>query len=190
MAGSRCTAVASWSIGGCDPSSVITASLVCCAVHVRVCVCGVPRVSRKMRIWIFRNMVKRPRCPILDVMARVRASQSSCLFFPPTFSLNFFSHYVHVTQITDTTDNRQHTSSAVCAHQPVRYNAIHAYRLTAEQEATPHAIRIWSALCKRGFLVILLSDPAICWPTGLRYCVTHTYCPTVQVLQHRYFITS
>ena len=43
VAGPRCTAVASCSIGGCDPSSVITASLsllLCCA-----CVCGVSRVS-------------------------------------------------------------------------------------------------------------------------------------------------
>ena len=69
VAGPRCTAVASCSIGGCDPSSVITGSLsrlLCCA-----CVCGVSRVSRalrKIRIWIFGNIVKWSRCPTLDLM--------------------------------------------------------------------------------------------------------------------------
>ena len=43
VAGPRCTAVASCSIGGCDPSLVITAplSLCCCAVHA----CAVCRAS-------------------------------------------------------------------------------------------------------------------------------------------------
>ena len=70
VAGPRCTAVASCSIGGCDPSSVITAVLFCFAVHVCACGCGVLRVRReKKRIWIFGNMVKWSRCPILDLMA-------------------------------------------------------------------------------------------------------------------------
>ena len=65
VAGPRCTAVASFSIGGCDPSSVINASLFCCAV--RVCaVCRASRAPRKIRIWIFGNMVKWSRCPVLD----------------------------------------------------------------------------------------------------------------------------
>ena len=45
VAGPRCTAVTSCSIGGCDPSSVNTASLFCCAVHV----CAVCRASRARR---------------------------------------------------------------------------------------------------------------------------------------------
>ena len=54
VADPRSTAVASCSIGGCDPSSVITASLDC-AVHA----CGVSRVwraPRKVRVRIFGNM--------------------------------------------------------------------------------------------------------------------------------------
>ena len=92
VAGPRCTAVASCSIGGCDPSSVITASLsllLCCPVLCCACVvrCGVSnarhtaphhtctaqhsvwRAPRKIRRWIFGNMVKWSRCPILDLMA-------------------------------------------------------------------------------------------------------------------------
>ena len=46
VAGPRCTAVASCSIGGCDPSSVTTASLsICCAVHVYTVRC-VARLAR------------------------------------------------------------------------------------------------------------------------------------------------
>ena len=45
VAGPRCTAVTSCCIGGCDPSSVNTASLFCCAVHV----CAVCRASRARR---------------------------------------------------------------------------------------------------------------------------------------------
>ena len=72
--------------------------LLCCA-----CVCGVSRVSRAPRkirihiVWIFGNMVKWSRFPILDLLELVRASQSSCFFFCfffqlffPTFFFNFF----------------------------------------------------------------------------------------------------
>ena len=40
VADPRCTAVAGRSIGGCDPSSVITASLFCCVVMCVRCVAG------------------------------------------------------------------------------------------------------------------------------------------------------
>ena len=48
---------------------------------------------------------------------------------------------------TDTTDNRHHKSNAGCVLQPAGYNAIHACRLPAKQEATPHASGSMSALC-------------------------------------------
>ena len=43
--------------------------LPCAVLCMYVNVCAVCRVSRKIRIWIFCNMVKRSRCPILDLMA-------------------------------------------------------------------------------------------------------------------------
>ena len=58
VAGPRCTAVAviSCSIGGCDPSSVITASLFCCAVRVcavcRPCAAKIWSNCHDARFWI------------------------------------------------------------------------------------------------------------------------------------------
>ena len=71
VADPQCTAVASCSIGGCDPSSVITASLpllLCCACCVICATCRASGARReKKRIWIFGNMVKWSRCPILGL---------------------------------------------------------------------------------------------------------------------------
>ena len=53
-AGPRCTAVTGCFVGGCDPSSVITASLFCCVVKC-MCVRCVARAPRNVRIWIFGN---------------------------------------------------------------------------------------------------------------------------------------
>ena len=91
VVGPRCTAVASCSIGGRDPSSVITTSFFCCAVHV-CAVCRASRAPRQVRTWIFGNMVKWSRCPILDLMVSVRASQSSRYFF----FQRFFSTFIFV----------------------------------------------------------------------------------------------
>ena len=82
--------------------------LLCCA-----CVCGVSRASRaaKIRIRIFGNMVKWSRCPISDLMARVRASQSS-LFFS-----NFlFCIIMYVIQTPQTTDSTRAVQGA-CYNQ-------------------------------------------------------------------------
>ena len=100
---------------------------------------------------------------------------SSLLFFS-----TFFSTFFCIMYVTQTPDNRQHTSSAGCVLQPAGYNAIHACRLPTEQEATPHASDSLSAL----YLLwlpscFLLSDPAICRPAGLCCCVIHACC-------HRY----
>ena len=115
-------------------------------------------------------------------------------FFFPTLFFQFFFCIMYMRN-PDTTDNREHTSSAGCVLQPAGYNAIHACRLPTEQEATPHASDSLSALyycC--GFLfntwyVFLLSDPAICIdrPSGL-CCYDTSMLP--HVLQHRYAITS
>ena len=56
VAGPRCTAVASCSIGGCDPSSLITASislLLCCAWMCVRCVARLSRAAKNknMDVW-------------------------------------------------------------------------------------------------------------------------------------------
>ena len=75
-----CCGQCSCFIGGCDPLSVINTPL-SSAVLLCMCVRCVARLARaaKKRIRIFSNMVKLSRCPILDLKACVRASQSSCL---------------------------------------------------------------------------------------------------------------
>ena len=70
-------------------------------------------------------------------------SSSLAEFMSIFVSTFFFLYYV---RNPDTTDNRQHTSSARCVLQPAGYNALHACRLPAEQEATPHACGSLSAL--------------------------------------------
>ena len=135
VAGPRCTVVASCSIGGCDPSSVTTASLLCCAVHV--CVCCLSRVSRKIRTWIFGNMVKWSRCPILDLLAGVPASQSSCLLFFPTFFSNLFLHDVHVTQTPQTTDRTRAVQGACYNQLATTLYTPAVYQQSRKQ--TPHA---------------------------------------------------
>ena len=109
--------------------------------------------------------------PNLDLMARVRASQSSCPFL---FQLFFFC-IMYVTQ----TPHRQHTSSAGCVLQPAGYNAIHACRLPAEQEATPHACGSLSALYYCGLIAI---NSCFCYRTlrsvGLRVSAAVSYIAT------------
>ena len=61
-------------------------------------------------------------------------------------SNSFFNFFFCILYVTQTSDNRQHTSSAGCMLQPASYNGIHACRLPAEQEATPHACGSLSAL--------------------------------------------
>ena len=118
-------------------------SLFCCAVHVVSCECAVCRASdarREKKKWIFGNTVKWSRYPILDLMARVRASQSSYPFFKILFS-PFFLYYVRKPR-----HHRHHTSKTGCVLQPAGYNAILVCRLPAEPEATPHACGSLSAL--------------------------------------------
>ena len=181
VAGLQCTAEASSSIGGCDLSSVnTTLSLFCCAVQL----CAVCRASRarreKMRIWILGNIVKWSRSPILDMISEFEPRRVHVFF---AFFFNIcFQHFFCIMYVRnpDATDNRQHTGSAGCVLQPAGYNAIHACRPPAEQEVTPHACGSLSALYFTvAYQLLFLSDPAICRPAGLCFCVTHACC-------HRY----
>ena len=98
----------------------------------------------------------------------------------------FFSLFVCIMYLTQTTDNRQHTSSAGCVPQPAGYNAIHACRLPAEQEATPHACGSLSALYYCGFLLVVAF---VIGPCDLYACGSLLLCDTCmlpQVLQHRF----
>ena len=83
-----------------------------------------------------------------DGVSSSLAEFMSFLFFFQLFFSTFFFVLLYVRN-PDTTDNREHrqqTSSAGCVLQPAGYNAIHACRLPAEQEATPHACGSLSAL--------------------------------------------
>ena len=79
------------------------------------------------------------------------------IFCSQLFFSAFFSN-MYVTQ-TLTTDNTQHTGSAGCVLQQAGYHAIHACRVPAEQEATPHACGSLSALYYSGFLVAFVVEP-------------------------------
>ena len=82
---------------------------------------------------------------------------------------SFFQLFFCMIRNPDTTGNRQHTSSAGCVLQPAGYIAIHACRLPAEQEATPHACGSLSALYYCGLIAI---NSCFCYRTlrsvGLR----------------------
>ena len=93
MADPRCTAVASCPIGGCDPSSVITASL-CCAVHVVSCVRCVARLTRavkekNMALWQYCQMVTMPDFGF-DGVSSSLAEFISIFFFLTSFFTLFF----------------------------------------------------------------------------------------------------
>ena len=74
-------------------------------------------------------------------------------------SFLFFTFFLYNVRNADTIDNRQHTSSAGCVLQPAGYNAIHACRPTAEQEAPLHACGSLLALCYCGFVVAFVIGP-------------------------------
>ena len=131
VANPRCTAVASCSIGGCDPPSVITASIFSRAMHVVSCVRCLTRLARaakKKRIWIFGNVVKMVTMPDFgfDGLSSSHAEFISIYFFPDFFFQLFFLYYV---RNPGTRQDRQHTSSAGCMLQPAGNNAIQACRL-------------------------------------------------------------
>ena len=90
-----------------------------------------------------------------DGVSSSLAEFMSSFYYQPFFQL-FFLYYV---RNPDTTDNRQHTSSAGCVLQSAGYNAIHACRQPAEQEATLHACGGLSALYYCGFLVAFVIGP-------------------------------
>ena len=173
VADPRFTAVASCCMGGCDPSSVITAYLFCCAVHVVSCVRCVARLARAVKKKEYGSLViwsngHDARFWIFDGVSSSLAESMSIFFSKPRH------HRQH----------RHHTSNAGCVLQPAGYNAIHACRLPAEHEATPQSCGILSALyycC--GFLfntrssrLPLLSDPAI---SGVAVSYTHLTLPTI-----------
>ena len=115
----------------------ITASLFCCAVHVS-CVRCVARLARReikeygSLVLQYGQMVTMPdfgfdgvSSSLAEVLSIKKKKKKKNIFFC----------IMYVTQTPQTT---QHTSSAGCVLQPAGYNAIHACRLPAEQEATPH----------------------------------------------------
>ena len=67
---------------------------------------------------------------------------------------------MYVTQTPQTTD------SAGCVLQQAGYHAIHACRVPAEQEATPHACGSLSALYYSGFLVAFVVEPCDLYACG------------------------
>ena len=108
VADPRCTAVASCSIGGCDPSSVIS-FLLCCAVS------RVRRAPRKKYVWIFVVMVKWSRCPNFgfDGVSLSLAEFMSIFFF----SSFFFQLFFCIMYVTQTPQTRQ------TAHEQCRVRA-------------------------------------------------------------------
>ena len=78
----------------------------------------------------------------------------------------------------DTTDNKHHTSSAGCVLQSAGYNALHAFRPPAEQEATyPVVYPRWIAAAFYS-VVVFSSDSATCRAGGLCWCVIFMHaCP-------------
>ena len=95
---------------------------------------------------------------------------SSSLAVHVLFSFLFFQlFFLYDVRNPDTTDNRQHTSRAGYVLQPDGYNAFHACRLPAEQEATPHACASLSGLYELLWLPI---NTCFCYGTprsvGLR----------------------
>ena len=146
---------------------------ICCAVHVVSCVRCVARLARAVKKKEYGSLViwsngHDARFWIFDGVSSSLAESMSIFFSKPRH------HRQH----------RHHTSNAGCVLQPAGYNAIHACRLPAEQEATPHACIGLSALyycCgflfnTRSSLLLLLSDPAISGPAGICCCVIHACC--------------
>ena len=114
VADPRCTPVASCSIGGCDPSSVITASLFCCAVHVSCvrCVARLARAAKKKNMdpWKYGQMVTMPDF-LFDGVSSSLAEFTSIFFF--NF---FFFFFVRNPDTTNTTDGTRAVQSA-CYNQ-------------------------------------------------------------------------
>ena len=105
-----------------------------------------------------------------------------CFFLPANFCFQLFNYYV---RNPDTTDNRQHTSSAGYVLQPAGYaTTLHMLPPAAEQEATPHACGSLSALYCCGFLVAFVIGPC-----ELQACGSLLLCDTCmpQVLQQTFY---
>ena len=117
VAGPRCTAMTGCSIGGCGPSSVITTSL--SFGHAALHVCAVCRALRQNNevVWIFVDIVKCSRCPILVLTARLGYSQMSCHAFFNTFFSNIFLIYYQVCTLPrhDRQQTTQHEQRKACA---------------------------------------------------------------------------
>ena len=127
-----------------------------------------------------------------DCVSSILAEFTSIFFFNFFFNFFFVLQHVRKPDTTDSTDSTRAVQGA-CYVQPAGYNASHACRLPAEQEATPHACDSLSALyyCG-GFLfntsswLLLLSAPAICKPACLRTCdaCCHRYYSTTQIFHN------
>ena len=89
-------------------------------------------------VWIFVNTkVKRSRCPILDLMARVLSSQISCLFFVTSYIQLIFVSCSQPRHRGQQTAHEQYTNQCRARATTTGYDAIHACRPPAEQETTP-----------------------------------------------------
>ena len=134
----------------------------------------------KVIVWLFRIRAKWSRCPFVDLKARVRSSQRSCLCFCTFFS-TLFLYYV---RNPDNTDNEHHTSSAGCVLQPAGYNAIYTPVARQQSRKQHHACTV---ACPRCIAVASYSVVAFfigpLRSGGLCCCVIHACC-------HRYNSTT
>ena len=114
VADPRCTAVASCSIGGCDPSSVTTASLsICCAVHVYTVRC-VARLARDAKNTEYASSVIWSNGHDTQFWIWWREFEPRRVHVYIYFQLVFSIFFLYYVRNSDTTDNRQRTSSAGC----------------------------------------------------------------------------
>ena len=159
-----------------------------------MCVRSVVRSTKKNTryqvFWFFVNIVKWSRCQLLNLKARVRFSQFDLRRDHVCFFYIFFStFFLYHGRNSDTTEDKQHMSSAGRELQPACYNAIHACHPPAEQEATSRVCGTLSALYCYGFLLIprgcffVRTLPSVKLGGGLCCCVIHACC-------HRYNVAA
>ena len=192
VADPRCTAVASCSIGGCDPSSVITASLsfgvLCMLCHA----CGVSHVWRapqkkknasyeSLEIWSNGHDA---RFSIFDGVSSSLAEFMS--FFFLRFFLLFFFVLVRNPDSTDSTRAVQdacYNQLATTLYMPAACQQGRKQHHTRAVVFPRCITAVASYLILRSIWLLLLSDLAISSsPAGLCCCVIHACC-------HRYYNT-
>ena len=181
VAGPRCTAVASCSIGGCDPPSVITASLFRCAVHAW---CGVSRVWRAAKnnnygFLVYGQMVTMADFRFDGVSSSLAEVMS--IFFSNVFFNCFFVLLRYYARNPDTTDYRQH----IRAVQDACYTqlATTLYTLAAcQQSRKQHHTR--AVVCPRcntvaSYLVAFVTLRSVCDACCHRYYTDISHRPNM-----------